>query len=152
MALRGDAEFHIVDDEDLVREVITDSVRSFGHSARAFKDANAYLAYAGTPGFKPPVGLITDMQMPGIDGLALIKQVRARFPYLRVALVSGHIGDKADMLRQVCYYLHKPFRPQELEKVLNAMVCCPHNLSADSPTDRVADCDCNLGTNCPLGL
>jgi len=152
MALRGDAEFHIVDDEDLVREVLVESVSACGYRTRAFRNAGAYLAYFETPEFKPPAGLITDMQMPGMDGFALVRKVRARFPYLCVTLVSGHIGDKTDVLRHVCYYLHKPFKPWELEKVLNAMACCSHNLSADGPTDRVADCDCNLCTDCPFGL
>jgi len=117
-------EFHIVDDEDVVREVLVESVIAFGYSTRAFKDARAYLAYIGSPEFKHPVGLITDMQMPGMDGLALIKEVRARFPYLRIALVSAHIGHttKPEVLRQVCYYLHKPFRSHELEKVLRLFV------------------------------
>jgi len=146
-------EFHIVDDEDAVREVLVESVIAFGYSTRAFKDARAYLAYVGSPEFRHPVGLITDMQMPGLDDLALIKEVRARFPYLRVALVSAHIGHttKPEVLRQVCYYLHKPFRSHELEKVLNAMVCCPHNLKPGSPAEQVADCDCNLGTDWPFG-
>jgi DNA-binding NarL/FixJ family response regulator len=37
-----------------------------------------------------PAAVLTDLQMPNVDGLALVEQVRERFPRVPVVLMTGH--------------------------------------------------------------
>ena len=41
--------------------------------------------------------LVTDLSMPGLDGVALIQQARRRQPGLRAILMTGHAGDAASL-------------------------------------------------------
>lgn len=63
--------------------------------------------------------MLTDVAMPGgMDGIALARHVRARFPQVDVALMSGHRSiEIGDDLRGATF-LRKPFEPEELDALL----------------------------------
>ena len=64
----------IVDDDPLVRESMVDLMNSLGYSAVAFESAEAFLDSGHR---KSTSCLITDLQLPGLNGLELQEQVRA---------------------------------------------------------------------------
>lgn len=69
--------------------------------------------------------LITDMRMPGIDGVALLQEVSSRHPNIRIIVMSGY--DDFAYLRQALRskaedYLLKPIDPDELNRALEACV------------------------------
>ncbi len=63
----------VVDDERIVRVTIADDLRDAGYNVREFADAGA--ALASLDDFKPDI-IITDLKMPGIDGIGLMKKIR----------------------------------------------------------------------------
>ncbi|WP_419899088.1 response regulator [Roseomonas sp. USHLN139] len=106
----------LVDDEPLVRRLLAEWLRERGLvvvEAEGGRDALALLAREAAFDL-----MITDLAMPGMDGLQLVAAVRARQPRLPALLLTGHPGDAdAAVLRQVAEagaftMLRKPVAPE----------------------------------------
>ena len=69
--------------------------------------------------------VVTDMQMPGMDGLELMIAIKTRFPAIDVILMTGYasIDNAIEATREGAFhYLQKPFTPEQfLEVVENAL-------------------------------
>jgi FixJ family two-component response regulator len=113
----GSAEKHVVaavDDDFRVRESIESLVASAGHTPLVFASAEEFLK-SGAP--ELAICLITDVRMPGIDGLELQRRVRLQYPRLPVIFITAHYDDE---IRQRAFrqgaagFLHKPFDAAEL--------------------------------------
>jgi two-component system cell cycle sensor histidine kinase/response regulator CckA len=105
----------LVDDEPTVRKLIEEILTHANLTVRAAEGAAAALKLAESAP-TPPSLLITDVLMPGIDGLTLTRQMLVRLPRLKVILISGHLSDIAwwpDDLRGV-RFITKPFAHDEL--------------------------------------
>ena len=81
----------IVDDDEAVRDSLQALLEAKGHTVSAYEHAEAFLN-AYRPG-QPGCALV-DLRMPGMDGLALLEQLRAKGSQLPVVMVTGH-GDIA---------------------------------------------------------
>lgn len=69
--------------------------------------------------------VLTDVRMPGIDGLKLLQQVKRISPATPVILLTGHgtIQDAVTALKQGAYdYLMKPFSANQLTEVLERAI------------------------------
>ena len=92
----------VVDDDVLVREVTAWMLADAGHTVHEAADGVAAFEFLMREG---PVDLIiADINMPGMDGLALTDQVKARWPELPVLLVSGRPQPPGTQ-----EYMSKPF-------------------------------------------
>jgi len=80
---------HIVDDDAAVRQSLAFLLGSAGLAVRLYDSATAFLA--GLPELKGGC-LITDMRMPGMTGLELLHELRAKACGLPAIVVTGH-GD-----------------------------------------------------------
>lgn len=72
---------------------------------------------------RPVPLMITDLRMPGMNGLQLIAQVRVRSPQTRVLLMTAYPAPVLEQLARkgyIDYYLPKPFRLAELEQLVSA--------------------------------
>lgn len=108
----------IVDDDASVREVLTVLLTEEGYHCVAAKTAEQALALADE---EPPPLVISDMKMPGNDGLWLLESLRARFPDTSVIMLTGYGDTEAavDCLRRGAVdYLLKPPRLTELVRAI----------------------------------
>lgn len=69
--------------------------------------------------------VLTDVRMPNMDGITLSKQIRRRFPHIKIVFVSGH--DDSDYLKSAMKvsavdYIFKPVNLQELRTVIERVV------------------------------
>lgn len=107
-----------VEDDPTVRFGSTQAMQLAGHHVRAFESAERVLAHV-LPGFAGV--LLTDVRLPGIDGLELLKRAREIDPDLPVILVTGH-GDIAmavQAMRLGAYdFIEKPFTTDRLNEVV----------------------------------
>ena len=104
----------LVDDEMMVRKATEQWLRLSGYTVISCADAKQALEHL-QPGF--PGMLITDIRMPGMDGMALMREAFDRVPGLPVVLLTAH-GD-VDMatsaMREGAYdFIEKPFAPERL--------------------------------------
>lgn len=87
----------LVDDDGETREVFRDLLAEAGYDVRVAEDgAQACRALAG---FRADL-VITDLEMPGMDGLQLIRWLRQSRPSCSILLVTG----RADRELQLCRF------------------------------------------------
>ena len=104
----------VVDDEASIRSAVEQWLSLSGISVQLFARAEECLAHL--PKHFPGV-IISDVRMPGMDGLQLLERLQADDPDLPVILLTGH-GDvpmAVEAMRSGAYdFLEKPFTPQHL--------------------------------------
>ena len=104
----------VVDDEASIRSAVEQWLSLSGFSVQLFARAEECLAHL--PRHFPGV-IISDVRMPGMDGLQLLERLQADDPDLPVILLTGH-GDvpmAVEAMRSGAYdFLEKPFTPQHL--------------------------------------
>ena len=83
----------VVDDDRRVLESLQNLLESADYRVRLFASAKELLESAELPGI---ACLISDIDMPGVDGFALLRELGSARPGLPVILITGH----AEMLNQ----------------------------------------------------
>ncbi|HKJ93533.1 MAG TPA: response regulator [Longimicrobiales bacterium] len=101
--------------------------RLAGRSGGAAEPAGGAEAVAGPPSPGTSAGrpdvVLVDVKMPGMDGLALVREIRASYPDVRIVLITGHGSVREaeeGMGLGVFEYLVKPVPIDELVRVLRA--------------------------------
>ncbi len=101
----------VVDDDDGVRDFVTRVLEMRGEAEVApFRcPQEALTAFSATPDQFQFV--ITDLDMPGMDGIELCRQLRALSPGLKVVLATGNSAPDEASARQCGFFglLAKPF-------------------------------------------
>jgi DNA-binding NtrC family response regulator len=103
----------VVEDDRTIREAIEVILNKDGHIARSYRSAEDALQGVETD----PDLLITDYKLPGINGIELIKKLKARSPYMESIVITafGSIDLAVDAIKQgASDFLTKPFSPDEL--------------------------------------
>ena len=112
----------IIDDEKDIRESISQWLTLTGYETDVFPDADSALKIIGN-GY--PGVVISDIRMPGLDGMELLQRLTRLDPEIPVILITGH-GDvpmAVHAMRIGAYdFLEKPFEPEKISKLtLSAM-------------------------------
>lgn len=89
MATRDNRQIFFVDDEPKVREVVGETLEQLDMRVRCFANAVDCLEQLEIQGCDL---LITDMKMPGMNGLELLAEAKRMIPWLPVLIVTGY-GD-----------------------------------------------------------
>jgi two-component system response regulator GlrR len=112
----------LVDDDPDLLKLISLRLTSAGYRVRTADSGETALA---TIAVERPATVITDLRMPGIDGLQLFEAIHRQHPALPVIILTAHgtIPDAVNATqRGVFGYLTKPFDSQELlKKVAGAL-------------------------------
>jgi len=108
----------LVDDEAGIRKVLKITLESFGY--------NVCLAPDGETGLKcftleEPCIVITDIKMPGIDGIEVLKRIKKLNPETEVIVITGH-GDMDLVVKSLQYeaadFITKPIDIGDLESAI----------------------------------
>lgn len=114
--LQGTA-VHIVDDDSSIRRAIWLTLEAAGYAPRAFMCAEDYLDALD---YLPVAPLIVDLLMPRMDGLALLREVKARRAITPVILLTagGDILSAVTAMKAGALdFLQKPFDPATLLEI-----------------------------------
>ena len=131
----------IIDDDDQVRGVLRRTLERAGHSVVDAADGDAGVRIHRE---QPADLVITDIFMPGQDGLETIVQLRHEFAEVNIIAVSGgdHTG-QMDLRREASLLgasrtLRKPFSPAEFLATVNEVLALPPASSTIPNTVRGA--------------
>ncbi|MBN8612826.1 MAG: response regulator [Deltaproteobacteria bacterium] len=105
----------LVEDDDAVRRIAARALQTRGYGVVVAGDGIAALELVRDDA--PPALLVTDVVMPGLDGVTLAERLRTRFPRLKVLFTSGYIDDtltRRGLDREHAAFLQKPYSPQTL--------------------------------------
>jgi len=108
----------VADDERAVRTLTCMILRMAGHRiVEAANGLEAVSLYRAAPNRYDAV--VTDLDMPVMDGFELIKRVQATTPLARIICLSG--SSDRDLPEGVPF-LKKPFTPEALREIVNEVL------------------------------
>ncbi len=113
--------FLIVDDEQSIRRLCITVGQGLGYLCAEAETAEAALE---TLEVNPPDLLVTDLKLPSLSGVELLRKVKELLPRTEVAIMTGHgsVETAVDAMRQGAYdYIEKPFRVERLRQLLQRM-------------------------------
>ncbi len=108
----------IADDEPSIRHVLTLVLTDKGYDVRAVADGEEALRELAS---RPYDVVISDVRMPKVDGMALLKAALEHWPEITFLVMSAY-GSQDQALEAVAQgaydYVQKPFKPEEIVLVL----------------------------------
>jgi two-component system cell cycle sensor histidine kinase/response regulator CckA len=124
----------LVDDEPMIRRLAERTLVAAGYRVTLAENAEAALDLL-PEGATAPDLLLTDVSMPGMDGVELAQRLQRQFPTLRVLLVSGYSGRLLglDLDAARLQLLAKPYRAAELIDAVASILKGPALLAATEP-------------------
>ena len=112
------ASIAVVDDEARMVEIVSMLLRRDGHEVRGFTEPEAFLESLE----REPVDLLlTDLRMPRMDGVEVLRRARAELPGLPVILFTAHatVQTAIEAMKEGAYdYLQKPFDNDEMKALV----------------------------------
>lgn len=99
----------VVDDERIIRVSLVDELRDAGYSVHEFSAANAALAQLAV--LEPEI-IISDLSMPGIDGIEFLKKIKMINPEIQVIIMTAYstVDTAVEAMKLGAYdYITKPF-------------------------------------------
>jgi CheY-like chemotaxis protein len=115
----------LVDDQELSLRVLRDVIESAGYHCVTARSATDALIYCDR---RRPQAVVTDLDMPGLDGSMLARWLKARYPTLPLLLVTGQdleAVDLDDLRTHFAEILTKPLDPRRLLDALHASLPAP---------------------------
>ena len=121
-ARAGQSPVWIVDDDRSIRWVLEKAMSRAGIATRSFASADEALALLSS---RPPLAVLTDIRMPGMDGFDFLELLRRRSADLPVIVMTAHSdldSAVASYHRGAFEYLPKPFDVDEAVAVVQRAV------------------------------
>ena len=143
----------VVDDEEIARQNLAHVLEREGIHVNSASDGESALHKLGQQTYQL---VLTDLRMPGMDGLTLLKNIKERFPETEVIVITAHAStDSAvDAMRAgAFYYIEKPFRLHDVRKVVKEALEKASLKSENAQLKTalsIAHGHCRVITNAPL--
>jgi len=120
--MKKKAKVLVVDDEAIIRQSLRDWLGEVGHQVLIAENGTQALEIIQK---ERPGVLITDLVMPGIDGIELMKRAREMSPGIEVIIITayGSIPTAINAIREGAYdYIEKPFCPERAELLIDKLM------------------------------
>lgn len=111
---KNGAKILVVDDDEIVREVIISLLSSEGYAVRSAKDGLDAIEILNRENINL---VITDLRMPGADGIEVLKEAIKMDPDRAVIILTayGTLDTALKAIREGAYdYMTKPFKMEEM--------------------------------------
>ncbi|MGO9614332.1 MAG: endopeptidase La [Dissulfurispiraceae bacterium] len=112
----------VVDDEDVARKNLVHILSKENYDVIPAADGNEALQKLASTEFDV---VVTDLRMPGIDGMELLENIRKHHPDTRVIMVTGHatVSSAVEAMKEgAFYYITKPFKLDEVRSTVKNAV------------------------------
>src|SRR5437588_8963391 len=112
------ARIRVVDDEQAVREVFAELLQHWGYEVDQTADGKEALKIAAE---RRPDVIVSDLVMPKLDGLALVRALREELPDTPVVIITGRgtIDAAVEAIREGVFdFVEKPLEPARLRVIL----------------------------------
>lgn len=115
----------LAEDEPMVRNMIATILKGHGYNVLVAVDGQDALEVTKTNQQEEINLLLTDIEMPKMNGLELVRQFRKECPEAKIILMSGFTEDpslKDAKSQQNTEFISKPFSPQTLTQKVEEML------------------------------
>jgi len=109
----------VVDDDPEVLDALSEQLGYLGHQVITMRGGFEALSYLESG--KHADLILTDVVMPQMDGWELVQTVRARWPMIRIGVVSGQLNGYDPWRESPDLVFTKPVRSQTLEDELSLL-------------------------------
>ena len=126
----------VVDDDPVVRKSIDRVLSSKGYAVITAENGEEALRKLNEEKYDL---VYTDIRMPGMSGLEVAEQVKARKPWTPVVIITGYGTDAAEARAKaagVSSFVHKPLSPEMIEDSARDALAAPARASAGSAGGR----------------
>lgn len=136
-----------VEDDASIRDIEVYALNSAGFEARGFEDGSSF--YAAITGEKEkPQLIVLDVMLPGIDGIELLRRIRANAALKQIPIVMATAkGSEYDRIQGLDlgadYYLTKPFGVMELISCVKAVL---RRCGAEDEKSTINACGISMNT------
>ena len=136
-----------VEDDASIRDIEVYALSSAGFAARGFEDGSSF--YAAITGEKEkPQLIVLDVMLPGIDGIELLRRIRANAALKQIPIVMATAkGSEYDKIQGLDlgadYYLTKPFGVMEFISCVKAVL---RRCGAAKEADTLNACGISMNT------
>lgn len=136
-----------VEDDASIRDIEVYALSSAGFAARGFEDGSSF--YAAITGEKEkPQLIVLDVMLPGIDGIELLRRIRANAALKQIPIVMATAkGSEYDKIQGLDlgadYYLTKPFGVMELISCVKAVL---RRCGAEDEKSTINACGISMNT------
>ena len=125
--LTGKETILLVEDEEMVRELAVESLQGYGYTILQAPNGDKALSICES--YKGEIDLlITDLVMPGMNGIELSRKFRDSHPGVPVLFMSGYAEDALEHLGHMAdhqSFLQKPITPTSLSRKVREMFPVP---------------------------
>jgi CheY-like chemotaxis protein len=110
----------LVDDDKEIRNIVSLFLTHFGYVVRSAENGKEGMSVFLDSAFKL---VITDLDMPEVDGLTFASYIKERAPHIPVVLITGGgfggvgVEDPFDVV------MHKPFALSNLKETVQNLLC-----------------------------
>ncbi|HEY2459445.1 MAG TPA: sigma-54 dependent transcriptional regulator [Candidatus Acidoferrum sp.] len=111
----------VVDDEQSIRRLCMTIGNTLGYSCMEAESAEAALTRLEVAA---PDLILTDLKLPTLSGVELLRQAKSLLPRTEIAIMTGHgsIESAVDAMKLGAYdYIEKPFRVEKMRMLLQRM-------------------------------
>jgi len=111
----------VVDDEQSIRKLCMTIGSSLGYTCSEAESTEAAVSRIEQDA---PDLIVTDLKLPTQSGVELLRQAKALFPHVEIAIMTGHgsIESAVDAMKLGAYdYIEKPFRVEKMRLLLQRM-------------------------------
>ncbi len=111
----------VVDDEQSIRRLCMTIGNTLGYTCSEAESAESALARLETDA---PDLILTDLKLPTMTGVELLRQAKTLLPHAEIAIMTGHgsIESAVDAMKLGAYdYIEKPFRVEKMRLLLQRM-------------------------------
>ena len=108
----------VVDDDPQMRSALKEAIQRIGYGVDACENGQEAIGRISRTGYSL---VVTDMKMPGMDGLSLLREIRRRCATQPVIVITGYatVENAVETMREgATDYLLKPFSFDALKKVV----------------------------------
>ena len=141
----------VVDDHASAREAVADILRQAGYDVAACASATEALGRLARQAVDV---VVTDLQMPGMNGLEFIRELERRRLAVEVVMITAHasVSSAVEAMRLGAFdYIEKPFDVAELERCV-ANACDRHRLRQQGAGSREQGAGSRQETTSPCSM
>lgn len=112
----------VVDDEKSIRLTVAQSLEPQGYTVKTAVNGNDALDQLQQEAFDL---ILTDLKMPGMDGMALVEQAIQLHPNLQMIMISAHgtVENAVEVMKLGAIdFIQKPFTPTEIRELVKQVL------------------------------